>query len=142
MEPRNDPFRPILWAGSSMEWRLILGSPLCCMPSGHKHVLATLSRYGDKWGDSIFPSQRTLAIRAGVSVKTVNHVLKRAEREGWIIRHEKDRPNGTGYLSHTYNLSSPEYLDDYLIGKSRAWHPPFTERILVKGENVRIERMK
>ena len=125
-----------------MEWRKIICSPYCDLPPGQKHVLTTLSMYGDKWGDDIFPGQRTLANRAGVTLKTVNAVLQRAEREGWIIRKEKDRPYGKGYISHCYTLAIPDYLSDHMMGKSNLLNGPFRERFVVEGRQARLESLR
>ena len=110
------------------------------MPIGTKWVLTVLSRYGDKDGQNIFPSQRELAYRAGVSPKTVNHALQLAEAEGWIIRTPKDRPNGMGYKSHSYTLTVPGFVADYAIGKHKFWEPKYTEKLVIEDDRVIIVR--
>ena len=139
MGSRNDLYEPLPWE-DAIEWRRIIGSPFCTLPTGTKWVLTVLSRYGDKDGQNIFPSQRELAYRANVSVKTVNHALQRAEKEGWIIRTLKDRPNGRGYKSHSYTLAVPGFVADYAIGKHRFWEPKYTEKLVIKDDCVRTVR--
>ena len=139
MGSRNDLYEPLPW-DDAIEWRRIIGSPYCLLPTGTKWVLTILSRYGDKDGQDIFPSQRELAYRANVSVKTVNHALQRAEKEGWIIRTLKDRPNGRGYKSHSYTLTVPGFVADYALGKHRFWEPKYTEKLVIEDDRVRIVR--
>ena len=115
MASRDDLYEPLPW-DDAIEWRRIIGSPFCPLPIGTKWVLTVLSRYGDKDGQNIFPSQRELAYRAGVSPKTVNKTLQLAEKEGWIIRTLKDRPHGRGYKSHSYTLAVPGFVADYSVG--------------------------
>lgn len=137
MGSRNDLYEPVTWE-CPIEWRRILGSPFCPLPTGTKWVLTVLSRYSDKYGQEIFPSQRELAYRANVSVKTVNHALQRAEKEGWIIRTLKDRPNGRGYKSHSYTLAVPGFVADYAIGRHNFWLPKYTERLVIEDDRVII----
>jgi hypothetical protein len=132
-------YEPIPWE-SAVEWRRIVGSPFCPLRNGTKWVLTVLSRYGDSDGLNIYPSQRELAYRAGVSVKTANHALQHAEEEGWIVRRLVDRPNGRGYKSHVYELTIPDYVADYAIGRHRFWEPKYTERYIKEGEVVRLEK--
>ena len=107
-----------------MDWRKIIGSPFCALRPTHKHILTTLARYGDKWGDSIFPSQRELAYRAGVTSKCVNHALQEAARVGWIIRHEERA--WRGYKRHVYELTIPAGVVDYTMClKKKFWEPPY-----------------
>jgi len=137
MASGNDLYEPVTWE-CPIEWRRILGSPFCTLPIGTKWVLTVLSRYGDKDGRNIFPSQRELAYRAGVSPKTVNKALQLAEREGWIIRTLVDRPNGRGYKSHSYSLTIPGFVADYAIGRHNFWLPKYTERLVIEDDRVRI----
>lgn len=123
MSSGNGLFAPDRWDGMSWEWRNVICSPYCPLPPGHKHVLTTLALYGDKYGDNVFPSQRELAFRAGVSLKTVNHVMQRAEREGWLIRHE--RGGGRSYRRHVYELAIPAYLADAIYRYPKIWEPPY-----------------
>jgi len=126
---RSGDFEPVAWE-DSYEWKAIIGSPMCPLSTSEKWVLTILSRYGDKYGDSIFPSQRELAYRADLTPKTVNKALQAAEQDGWIIRRVVDRPNGRGYLSHTYELTVPAFVADYAFGKGRSWNPPYKEKIV------------
>ena len=139
MGSRNDLYEPVPWE-VAIEWTGIIGSPFCNLPTGTKWVLTVLSKYGDKDGQNIFPSQRELTYRTVLSLKTVNHALQLAEIEGWIIRTLKDRPNGRGYKSHSYTLTVPGFVADYAIGKHRFWEPKYTEKLVIEDDRVRIVR--
>ena len=137
MGSRDDLYDPVTWE-CPIEWRRIVGSPFCPLRPGVKWVLTVLSRYGDKVGQNIFPSQRELAYRAGVSPKTVNKALQLAEREGWIIRTLVDRPNGRGYKSHSYSLAIPGFVADYAIGRHNFWLPKYTEKLVIEGDRAMV----
>ena len=139
MRDQSDIYEPLQYEGA-VEWRRIVGSPFCPLKAGVKWVITVLSRYGDKDGENIFPSQRELAFRAGVAVKTVNHALQRAEAEGWITRRLADRPNGRGYMHHVYQLTVPGYVADYAVGRHRYWEPKYTERFVKDGDEVRLDK--
>ena len=127
--------KPVIWNGSGMEWRKIIASPFCDLPSGQKHVLTTLARYGDKWGNDIFPSQREIAFRAGVSQKNVTNAMQRAEKEGWIVRHSDG--GRQGYKRHTYELAIPVgVLDAIDLLKSKFWEPPYTHKLVRQSAKV------
>lgn len=114
-----------------MEWRKIICSPFCFFPPGHKHVLTTLARYGDKWGGDIFPSQRSIAFRAGVALPNVNKIMKRAVSEGWITRAETG--SHRGYKKHSYELCIPAGVFDLTEGmKAKFWLPPYEYRIVIQ----------
>ena len=135
----NDLYEPLPWE-DAIEWRRIIGSPYCPLRPGVKWVLTVLSRYGDKDGQNIFPSQRELAYRAGLTPKTVNHALQFAEAQGWIIRNLVDRPNGRGYKSHRYTLSVPGFVANYAVGRHKFWEPKYTEKLVIENDRVRIVR--
>ena len=137
MGSRNDLYEPLPW-DDAIEWRRILGSPYCPLRPGVKWVLTVLSRYGDKDGENIYPSQRELAFRAGVTPKTVNKALQLAEKEGWIVRTLKDRPHGRGYKSHSYTLTVPGFVADYSVGRHNFWLPKYTEKLVIEDERVKI----
>jgi len=138
----DDCFTPVCWEGTAMEWRNIIGSPFCPLSSGPKHVLTTLARYGDAMGNDIFPSQREIAFRAGVTSKTVNKSLKRAEKEGWIIRYEQG--SRRGYRRHTHELCIPAGVFDRTTHlKKQFWKPPYDYRIVIQNdEYILEERLK
>lgn len=118
-----------------MEWRKIIGSPFCDLPPGHKHVLTIMARYGDKWGDDIFPSQREVATRARVVTKTVCKVMKRAEKEGWIIRNYVG--GGRGYKRSVYSLAIPAGIHDATaLLKKKFWDPPYRYLLARQGGKV------
>ena len=121
-----------------MEWRNILSSPYCPLPPSHKHVLTTMARYGDKWGDDIFPSQREIAYRAGVTPKCVCDVMKRAARDGWILRQQLGAFRG--YKRHLYDLCVPSgVLDLVPMLNARFWLPPYDQRIVMRDGKLVLE---
>ncbi len=129
-------FTPICWEGTSMEWRNIISSPFCPLRPSTKHVLTTLARYGDKMCNDIFPSQREIAFRAGVTPKCVNASAQLAEKEGWIIRYEQG--GRRGYKRHTYELCIPAgVFDRTTFLKRQFWKPKYKYRI-VKRDNEYI----
>ncbi|MCH9025500.1 MAG: helix-turn-helix domain-containing protein [Proteobacteria bacterium] len=119
-----------------MDWRKLIGSPYCNLPSGQKHILTVMARYGDKCGDSIYPSQREIAFRAGVSQRTVANAMQRAEHEGWIIRHSEF--GHQGYKRHSYELAVPEGVLNAveLMLKTRFWEPPYTHKLARQSARV------
>ena len=83
-----------------------------------------MCRYGKKWGEDIFPSQREIEFRAGVCKTTVNNTMQVAESQGWIIRHFSS--SGRGYKRTTYELEIPTGLADATTFlKLRFWLPPY-----------------
>ena len=120
----DNGFTPVAWDRTAMEWRALIGSPYCDLPPIQKHVLTVMARYGTKHGEDIFPSQREIAFRAGVCLQTVNATMKRAEREGWIVRHMTG--NGQGYKRTTYELAYPAAIADACACmKARFWEPKY-----------------
>ena len=135
----DDCFTAVYWEGTAMEWRNIIGSPFCPLRPGPKLVLTTLARYGDAMGNDIFPSQREIAFRAGVTSKTVNKSLIRAEKEGWIIRYEQG--SRRGYRRHTYELCIPAGIfDRTTFLKKQFWKPPYEYRILIQNGEYILEK--
>lgn len=131
-------FTPIYWEGTSMEWRSIIGSPFCPLRPSTKHILTTLARYGDAMCNNIFPSQRELAFRAGVTTKCVCNSMKLAEKEGWIVRYEQG--NRRGYKRHTYELCIPAGIFDLTTRmRSQFWKPPYTHWIVKRDNEYVLE---
>ncbi len=131
-------YTPVRWDGTSMEWRNIIGSPFCPLRPATKHVLTTLARYGDSMCNDIFPSQREIAFRVGVTAKCVNASMKRAETEGWIVRYEQG--SRRGYKRHIYELCIPAGIFDrttYL--KRQFWRPPYEYRIVKRDDEYILE---
>jgi hypothetical protein len=117
-------FTAIPWDRSAMEWRDLIVSPFCDLTPAQKIVLVAMCLYGKKWGEDIFPSQRQIAIRAGVSTTCVNETMKTAERQGWIIRHMVG--TGQGYKRTVYGLAIPAGIHDATaMLKARFWQPPY-----------------
>lgn len=72
-----------------------------------RFVLGFLSFHMDKDGGSCYPSTRTLAIETGLSRRTVETYLKKAESEGWIKK-EFAGLSGQGWKRHKYTPLIPE----------------------------------
>lgn len=103
--------------------------------------MAVLSYYGDKWGDNIYPSQREIAFRAAVSVKTVNAHMQRAAKEGWLKRKQMGKGQwGRGFKHHCYELTVPGYVANLRVRKLQFWLPPFEFELLKKTEQVVTRR--
>jgi hypothetical protein len=117
-------FSPIRWERTAMEWRDLILSRFCDLTPAQKVVLVNMCLYGKKWGEDIFPSQREIAFRAGVSPQCVNNTMKTAEREGWIIRHMLG--TGQGFKRTVYELAIPAGIHDATaMLKARFWQPPY-----------------
>jgi hypothetical protein len=117
-------YTPIPWDFSAMEWRKVIGSPYCDLTPTQKHVLTVMCRYGKKWGEDIFPSQRSIAFRAVVSLRCVNKTMQVAEKLGWIIRYMSS--NGRGYRRTTYQLAIPAgIVNATAMMKKTYWDPPY-----------------
>ena len=131
---------PVPWEHTGMDWRKLIGSPYCDLPCGQKHILTVMARYGDKCGHSIYPSQREIAFRAGVSQRTVANAMRRAENEGWIIRHSEF--GHQGYKRHSYELAVPEGVLNAveLMLKTRFWEPPYTHKLVRQSAKVFLDK--
>jgi hypothetical protein len=130
-------YTPVPWDRTSMEWRYLIGSPYCNLTPTQKHVLTVMCYYGKKWGDDIFPSQRSIAFRAGVCVTTANNTMKVAEQRGWIIRHMVG--NGRGYRRTTYELSVPAGIADRTaFMKQRYWLPPYKYEVTWHDDQITL----
>jgi hypothetical protein len=76
------------------------------LPSTTRHVLLTLSTYGDQKGRDIYPPTRTLATATGLSRRTVEGRLREADEAGWISRTHVGQ--GQGWKRIRYELLIPE----------------------------------
>jgi hypothetical protein len=81
-------------------------------------LLLVLAMYMSPAGDSAFPSQTTLARRAGMAERTVRNHLDLAEAAGWIRRCEKRRPGQSWYV-HSYVATIPARLEN--IQPEKPW---------------------
>ncbi len=123
-----------------MEWRNVIGSPFCDLTPTQKHVLTVMCRYGKKWGDDIFPSQRAIAIRAGVSLRCVNRTMQVAEKLGWIIRFMSS--NGRGYPHTTYKLAIPAGVANVTaLMKAKFWDPPYKYEIVRHEDKITVVKL-
>ena len=125
MDQEETIFTPVPWDRTAMKWRRLVCSPFCELTATQKLILITTCLFGKKWGEDIFPSQRAIAYRAGVSVTYVNTTMKLAEKRGWIIRYMF--PMGTNRCHTVYNLSIPAGVQDAaaFVTKARFWLPPY-----------------
>ena len=71
---------------SAMVWRRIVASRHCPLSHPHRWVVTCLSYYGNRYGDDIYPSQATIAERAGVHPKTVLRATRRAYEARFLDR--------------------------------------------------------
>jgi len=94
-----------------------------------------MCRFGKKFGEDIFPSQREIAFRAGVSTSYVNQTVQMAEKTGWIIRNMIPY---AGVRSHTlYELSIPVGVHDATsLMRKRFWLPPYKHILVEKNDSV------
>jgi hypothetical protein len=83
----------------------VLPASLALDPSVHptvKAVLLALASFA-RAGHDAYPSVATLAEAAGVDRRTAQRALAAAERDGYLERHERERPDG-GQTSTRYVL--------------------------------------
>ena len=133
-------FTPIPWEMSAMEWRKVIGSPYCDLTPTQKHVLTVMCRFGKKWGEDIFPSQRAIEFRAGVSLRCVNETMQTAEKQGWLIRNMSS--NRRGWRHTTYQLAIPTYLADATaFMKAKFWEPPYKYEIVRHEDQITVTKL-
>ena len=117
-------YTPLRWEYTAMEWRHLIRSPYCDLTPTQKLVLICMADYGKRYGEDIFPSQREIAFRAQVSKTCVNNTVKKAERQGWIIRIFMQL--GRGRKRTVYQLAIPlGVFDATAFLKRRFWQPPY-----------------
>ena len=95
----SDRFR----CDSALDWRRIVASRHCPLVPVHRFVLTCLSYYGNRYGENIFPSQATIAKRAGTCRKTVVEATEKAYQSGFIDRWQVG--TGQGYKHYEYVLT-------------------------------------
>jgi hypothetical protein len=128
---------PVPWSRTAMEWRQLIGSPYCDMTGTEKHVLTTMCRYGKKYGEDIFPSQRAVSFRSGVSLTYVSKIMKKAENLGWIMR--SMIAVGHGRVRTQYKLSMPVGVEDAsMFMKTRFWLPPYEYELQRTGGSIEM----
>ncbi len=107
---------------SAMEWRRIVASRHCPLVPLHRLVVICLSFFGNRYGENIFPSQTSIAERAGTCRKTVLEATQRAYEAGFLDRWEIG--TGQGYKRYEYTLTLPRELATEL-----ALNPDFMKEI-------------
>lgn len=101
------------------QWRELVASEHGPADPGTRLVLFVLALHMSQLGDSCFPSQQTVAVRSGFSLRSVVTHLARAEDDGWIKRYTKPRKGGHAYFSHEYVATIPDVLIGHL--KTPPW---------------------
>ena len=140
MDSEETIYTPVPWDRNAMEWRRLIGSPYCDLSPTQKHVLTVMCRYGKKYGEDIFPTQRTIAFRAGTCTQTVTDTMKRAERDGWIIRHM--RGTGHGYRNTVYQLAIPAGIADATACmKAKFFDPPYKYEMVRHEDRIELVRL-
>ena len=72
-------------------------------------VLMVLSLYMDRDGGSCFPSTSTVAERAGMSKRAAGEHLRKAAKQGWILRSSRAR-SGQAWRRWSYQAAIPSRL--------------------------------
>ena len=115
--------RPDRWrCESAMKWRRVVASRHCPLSPAHRWVVTCLSYFGNRYGDSIFPSQAAIAERAGMSRPTVSEATRRAYEARFLDRWQKG--TGQGYKRYEYALTLPANLATEL-----ALNPDFMKEV-------------
>ena len=129
---------PLTWDLTAYEWRALIASPYCYnLTATQKHIVTVISFYGKKYGEDIFPSQREIAFRAGVSVTYVNKTAIDAASKGWLIR--EMTPSGGARVSTQYYLAIPVGVHDHTAFlKRRFWLPPYKYELLQENEGLKL----
>ncbi len=107
---------------SAMEWRRIVASRHCPLVPLHRLVVICLSFFGNCYGENIFPSQASIAERAGTCRKTVLEATQRAYEAGFLDRWQIG--TGQGYKRYEYALTLPANLATEL-----ALNPDFMKEV-------------
>lgn len=90
-------------------WRNAVASPQGPVNDTTRLVLLALSLHMNPQGVA-WPSQETLVERTALSRRTVQTALRRAERDGWIVRSLQDQPGQRWRLTR-YRAVFPGYVD-------------------------------
>jgi hypothetical protein len=124
------------------DWRNAVASPVGPQTPSTRLVLLTLSLHMNPQGVA-WPSQKTLARRSGLSLRTVKAALDEAERYPWIVRKWQGR-NGQGWRLTRYHGVFPSKVDvaskpwesdpDWRRGAAVA--PPFDATNTLASRNV------
>jgi hypothetical protein len=94
-------------------WRRAIRHPFGPKKAVVRHVLLTLSTWGDKDGGSMYPSIETLHIACRLHRETVRRALNDASKEGWVKRQNRTRPSGDAYRAYEYSASVPSNWKDW-----------------------------
>jgi helix-turn-helix protein len=101
------------------EWRDLFASEHGPPDPSTRLVLFVLADlYMNQKGESAWPSQHTLAVRTGLSERSVRSHLKIAEKLGWLKIYLKTRP-GKSWFSHEYVAVIPKRVAGLI--KAKPW---------------------
>lgn len=81
-------------------------------PATTRYVLIALSLHADPKGGSCYPSTRRLATETGLSRRSVEEHLRRAENLGWITRSHRGPDRGQAWKLMAYTLTVPNVGHD------------------------------
>jgi DNA-binding transcriptional MocR family regulator len=86
-----------------------------------RHVAMTLSLYMNGDGLGAWPSQDTLALRTGLTDRTVGRALERLCGEGWLARQPRKSSRGIRHkrYGYEYRATLPKALSNALANGER-----------------------
>lgn len=95
-------------------WRHALASEEGPAVAGDRHIALTLALYMDRDGLSAWPSQDTIAMRSGLTDRTVGRALERLCKEQWLDRQPRKSPKGNRHKRYGYEYRArlPKALAD------------------------------
>jgi len=98
------------------QWRELVASEHGPADPSTRLVLFVLALHMNQSGDNAFPSQATIARRAGLSERSVRTHLGLAENGGWIKVFNKPR-KGQAWFVHEYLATIPDELAQFCTSK-------------------------
>lgn len=118
-------------------WRSLVSSDRGPDASTTRHVLLALSLHMNEKGGSCFPSTRTLSNETGLSRRTVEKHLRKAEGEGWL-RRDAHGFSGQGWKRYEYAAKVPQDLRS--VVSSQVYNPIDVPPEKPKGGEARSPR--
>jgi hypothetical protein len=103
-----------------VRWRRALRHPHGPNSATVRHVLLTLSTWGNKKGESMFPRIEALAVATGLNRETVRRALILATDTGWVFRRPRVSETGRAMLDaqlhgYEYRAAVPGHFTDDMI---------------------------
>ena len=117
---------------SAMKWRRVVASRHCPLSPAHRWVVTCLSYFGNRYGNSIFPSQAAIAERAGASLPTISEATRRAYEARFLDRWQKG--TGQGYKRYEYALTLP-----YELATEATLNPDFWKELQCRRRTTRAQ---